>query len=171
MKNYRQITPEELNRSAFQMIGKDWILITAKDEKKKSGANAMTASWGGLGVLWNKPVATIYIRPQRHTFSLVENTDEISLCFLGEQYRRELGVCGTRSGKDEDKLDNLGLNVEKIDNIHVIDDAEIILLCKKLYADDLKEECFLGEEKTKHYPTKDFHRFYVLEITKILVKE
>ena len=169
--NYREILPEEFNRSAFKLIGKDWMLITAADEQKKSGANAMTASWGGLGILWNKPVATIYIRPQRHTFSLVEDSDRMSLCFLGEGYRKELGYCGSHSGRNEDKLEILGLKTEKLDGVPVISDSEIILLCKKLYADDLKEERFIDKEAISHYPTADFHRFYILEITKILIKE
>ena len=65
MKNYREISPEELSCSPIKLIGKDWLLITAPDATKACGANAMTASWGGLGVLWSLPVATIYVRPQR----------------------------------------------------------------------------------------------------------
>jgi flavin reductase (DIM6/NTAB) family NADH-FMN oxidoreductase RutF len=79
MENYRIISPEEFDNSPFRLIGKEWMLITAPDESKESGVNAMTASWGGLGVLWNTPVATIYVRPQRHTYSLLENNERISL--------------------------------------------------------------------------------------------
>lgn len=170
MKNYRRITPEEFNNSPFKLIGKDWLLITAKDDTKKSGANAMTASWGGLGILWNKPVATIYIRPQRYTYSLTENENEISLCVLGEEYRKALGYLGSHSGRDSDKIADLGLNTEKIDDVPVIVGSEIVMICKKLYADDLKEENFIEKENLSHYDG-DFHRFYILEIKEILVKE
>ena len=104
MPNFREITPEQLNESPFCTIGKDWLLITAHDETKESGANAMTASWGGLGVLWNKPVATVYVRPQRYTYSLTEKADRFSLCVLPEENRAALKICGTRSGRNTDKL-------------------------------------------------------------------
>ncbi|MES9144000.1 hypothetical protein ABEP44_12785, partial [Cutibacterium acnes] len=63
MKNFIEIKPEELNQSPFKLIGSDWTLITAEKEGK---ANTMTASWGGLGVMWGKNVAYIVIRPQRY---------------------------------------------------------------------------------------------------------
>ena len=170
MKNYREIAPEELNLSAFKLIGKDWMLITAKDETKQSRASCMTASWGGLGVLWNLPVATVYIRPQRYTYSLAENTDELSLCFPGEKYRKALGFCGKYSGKDMDKITDCGLCSAEVDGVPVIDDSEVIMICKKIYADDLKENKFIDKEHLSHY-NGDFHRFYILEIKKILVKE
>lgn len=171
MKNYREISPEELSCSPIKLIGKDWLLITAPDATKACGANAMTASWGGLGVLWSLPVATIYVRPQRYTYSLVEAADEISLCFPSEKYRKAMGLCGTKSGRDLDKITEAGLCVDKVDGVPVIDDSEIILVCKKLYDDDIKKENFVDEHPLSHYEKNDFHRFYVLEIKKVLVKE
>lgn len=170
MKNYHEISPFELDLSAFKLIGKDWMLITAKDTSKESGANCMTASWGGLGVLWNTPVATVYVRPQRYTYSLIENSENISLCFPGEKYRSALGFCGKYSGRDKDKIKECGLKSSEVNGIPVIDDSEVIMLCKKLYADDLKEENFIEKEHLSHY-NGDFHRFFILEIQKIFVKE
>ena len=170
MSKYREISPEELSESTFKLIGKDWMLITIKDDQKESGANAMTASWGGLGVLWNTPVATVYIRPQRYSYSLAENCDELSLCFPDEHFRKALGYCGTKSGRNEDKIKACGLATEEIDGVPVISDSRVIMLCKKLYADDLKESSFIDKEHLSHYDG-DFHRFYILEIKKILVKE
>ena len=65
----KQIKPEELTRNPFQMIGKDWLLITTKKGDK---VNTMTASWGGIGWLWNKPVAFVFIRPERFTHGFIE---------------------------------------------------------------------------------------------------
>ena len=115
MSYFREISPAELNESPFKTIGDDWILITAPDETKESGANAMTASWGGLGVLWSKPVATIYVRPQRYTFELCEKSERISLCVLPEEYRPALKICGTKSGKDTDKLKECSLTATEFD--------------------------------------------------------
>ena len=170
MSNYREISPESFNESTFKLIGKDWMLITAPDESKESHASAMTASWGGLGVLWNTPVATVYIRPQRYTYSLVENSERISLCFPAERYRKALGYCGSKSGRNTDKLADCGLGVEEIEGVPVISDSRVIMLCKKLYADDLKKSAFIDREHLSHYDG-DFHRFYILEIQKILIKE
>lgn len=61
---FGRIDPKELNQNVFSMIGEQWMLVTAGTAER---CNTMTASWGGLGVLWGKPVATVYIRPQRYT--------------------------------------------------------------------------------------------------------
>ena len=170
MSFFRQITPSELTSSPFDLIGKDWMLITAPDDTKESGASAMTASWGGLGVLWNKSVATIYLRPQRYTYNLCERADRISLCFLPEEYRQALTFCGRNSGKDKDKLKECALDCTAVDGVPVISQSKLALICKKAYADDLREDMFADREHLKHY-SNDFHRFYILEIEKILVKD
>ena len=170
MSSFHEIAPEKLNDSPFRLIGKEWMLITTPDETKESGANAMTASWGGLGVLWNKPVATVFIRPQRYSHDLCENADRISLCFLPEEYRSSLTYCGRNSGKDTDKLKDCSLSCTDIDGVRVIDQSRLALICKKAYADDIKESSFIDRDHLKHY-SGDFHRFYILEIEKILVKE
>jgi len=170
MDNYRQITPEEFNRSPFSLIGKEWMLITTEDREKESLANAMTASWGGLGILWNTPVATIYVRPQRYTFDLIEKNDRVSLCFLGSEYKKALSLCGSKSGRDLDKIKESGLHTTSVNGTPVIEESKIIMICKKLYADDLKEEKFIDREHLSHY-NGDFHRFYILEIETILEKE
>lgn len=171
MSSFREIAPEDLNDSPFRLIGKDWILITAPDGTKESGANAMTASWGGLGVLWNKPVATVYVRPQRYSFDLCESAEGISLCVLGEEYRDALKLCGTKSGRDIDKIKGCSLSCTEIDGVKVISESKLAFICKKAYADMLKKECFVDKDHLKHYPKDDFHRVYILEIEKILVKE
>ena len=168
--SFREITPEEFENSAFRLIGKDWLLITTPDKSKLSGANAMTASWGGLGVLWNKPVATVFVRPQRYSYALCEETDRFSICVLDEKHRDALKVCGTRSGRDLDKLKECSLDCIDVDGVKVIEQSKIAMVCKKLYADDIKKECFIDKSQYKHYPADDFHRFYILEIEKILVK-
>ena len=169
MDKFHEIKPEALIRSPFQMIGDEWMLITAPDENKESGMNAMTASWGGMGVLWNTPTATVYIRPQRHTYSLVEDCDRLALCFFGNSYKRELGLCGSKSGRDTDKLKECGFSREEIAGVPFIAEAQTVMICKKLYADDLREESFIDRSHLSHYKG-DFHRFYILEIEKILVK-
>ncbi len=169
--SFREISIEEFKDSPFYLIGKEWLLITAPDSKKKSGASAMTASWGELGILWNLPVATVYVRPQRYSYELCETADRISLCVLPEEYRSAHKILGRESGRDMDKLEECALNCSEIDGVKVISQAKLAMICKKLYADDLKKENFIDKEQYKHYPIDDFHRFYILEIEKILVSD
>ena len=95
IREFREISPLELG-NAMKLIGKDWMLITALDEKN-GRVNAMTASWGCMGVLWNKNICVCFIRPQRHTYGLVEQNERLSLAFLGEEYREALKLCGAPS--------------------------------------------------------------------------
>src|SRR5699024_11934868 len=98
---FTRIDPKELNKNVFSLIGDRWMLITAGTREK---CNTMTASWGGLGVLWGKPVATVYIRPQRYTMEFVEGSEFFTLAFFGEAYRKALALCGSKSGREIDKV-------------------------------------------------------------------
>ncbi|MBQ9112358.1 MAG: flavin reductase family protein [Clostridia bacterium] len=166
LNGFSEISPYELG-NALRMIGKEWMLITAKDGEK---VNAMTASWGCMGVLWNKPVAVGFIRPQRHTYGLAEAQERISLAFLGEDRREALNICGSKSGRDCDKLMLAGLCAEDFDGVPVIREAEVILICRKLYADDLREGAFIDSTLLSNYKNGDYHRMYVWEIEKALIK-
>jgi flavin reductase (DIM6/NTAB) family NADH-FMN oxidoreductase RutF len=168
MKDHREISPYELE-NAMKLIGKTWMLITAKDEEN-GRVNAMTASWGAMGVLWNKPVCVAFIRPQRHTYSLVEKEDRLSFAFLGEENRSALAFCGRESGRNCDKLAATGLSTVEIDGVACIKEAKLLLVCKKLYAQDLGEDCFIDKELLSNYTAKDYHRMYVCEIEKAYVK-
>lgn len=167
----KEISPYEINDNVFSALNKDWMLICARDGSKTCGANAMTASWGGFGILWNKPVATIYVRPQRYTYGLTEDSDRVSLSFFDEAYRDALKICGTKSGRDMDKLEACNLTISDVLDTPVINEARLTLVCKKLYADDLKEECFTDASPLACYPKRDYHRFYICEIEKVLIKE
>ena len=151
--------------NAFNCIGKDWMLITTANGDK---VNAMTASWGGLGVLWGQNVCTVYIRPQRYTYELIENSDTFSISFLSEKYRDALKLCGTLSGRDCDKLTLAGLSSEFVDKTPVICEADTVLVCRKLYCDDLHKDAFISDAPLSNYKDGDFHRFYICKIEKVL---
>ena len=95
---FHEIAPKTLTENVFSLIGDRWMLITAGTPDH---CNTMTASWGGLGVLWRKPMATIYVRPQRYTFGFIEQSDEFTLSFFGPQWKKALSYCGAVSGRDE----------------------------------------------------------------------
>ena len=166
MAEFREIAPTEIENT-IKLIGDDWMLITASDGER---VNTMTASWGCLGVLWNKNVCIVYIRPQRYTYEFTEKSDKISLSFFTPEYKNALRFCGTKSGRDYDKFKETGLTLLFDGDVPIIGEADLVLECKKLYADDLKEDKFLAPELLVNYEKKDYHRFYICEIEKILKK-
>ena len=101
----RKIDPKTLNQNVFSAIGEQWMLITAGTADR---CNTMTASWGGLGVIWGAPAATCYIRPQRYTKEFVDQEEYFTLSFLGEESRKALQLCGSKSGRDTDKIKECG---------------------------------------------------------------
>jgi flavin reductase (DIM6/NTAB) family NADH-FMN oxidoreductase RutF len=157
-KNYN---PTEYNGNPFDMIGKQWMLITAVRDGK---LNTMTASWGGMGVLWHKPVATIYIRPPRYTHDFVEAADRFTLSFLPETYREALNICGKQSGRDIDKLEKTGL-VPVFDNdIAWFKESELVCVCRKLYRQTIDPNGFIDRGIDDNYPQKDYHTVFIGEI-------
>ena len=167
MRFMSEIKPQEFSE-IFDKIGKDWMLISATDGER---TNTMTASWGCCGVLWNKPIAICFIRPQRFTFSITESTDRLSLAFLPEEYRSALTYCGRNSGRDGDKFADSGLTCTSYQGVPYPQEAHTVLICRKLYADDIKKASFIDKEVLKHYPIDDFHRVYICEIEDVLVKK
>ena len=166
---FKEVDIKSLNFNPFTKIGSEWMLITAGDE---SGCNTMTASWGGVGVLWGKNVATCYIRPQRYTLEFVEKNDCYSLCFFDEEYRSALNFCGTKSGRDFDKDKETGLTPVFGDIAPYYEQAKLVFLCKKLYRQDMTAESFLQPENLKRwYPQMDLHRMFIGEIVKVLERK
>lgn len=168
MKSFKEIACTELNDNIFKMIGKDWMLITAGD---KESYNTMTASWGGVGVLWNKNVAVCYIRPQRYTFEFTEKSDYFSLAFFGGEYKKELGLCGSKSGRDINKAEACGFTPCFDESAPYFKQASTVLICRKLYAQDFNKESFIDKELLCNYENGDYHRMYVGEIVKVLCAE
>lgn len=179
MANFKHITPTEITDNTMKLIGNDWMLVTAANDAEPCvcGAdyNTMTASWGGMGVLWGRPVAFVFVRPQRHTFRFTEVNDRITLSFFDESYRETLAYCGKYSGRDVDKAKECGLTVDtdKNENGRAVwfHEARLVLKTKKLYADWLRGEAFTDDTGKAVYPAGDFHMMYVCEITDVLVKE
>ncbi|MBM6723507.1 flavin reductase family protein [Pseudoflavonifractor phocaeensis] len=166
---FERIDPKSLDQNVFSMIGDQWMLLTAGTREK---CNTMTASWGGLGVLWGKPVATVYIRPQRYTLEFVEREEWFTLAFFGEEYRKALALCGSKSGRDIDKVKECGFTVETADGAPYFAEADLVLVCRKAYWQDMDPTHFLdGEIDGKWYPEKDYHRIFIGEIETVLKKK
>ena len=165
MSRFIEIAPEQWQDNVFDRIGRGWMLVTAGDQ---TACNTMTASWGGVGVLWNRPVAFAFVRPSRYTYEFMERADAYSLTFAGEEHRAALQLCGSKSGRDMDKIAAAGLTPIFDEAAPYFAQGEIVLLCRKLYVQDLDPRGFLDPAIEKQYPNGDYHRVYVGEITKIL---
>lgn len=159
----------ELNENIFRLLDKDWMLITAGIT---GDYNMMTASWGGLGILWHQPVAFLFIRPQRHTYKFAEKYHHLTITFFGEEYRRILQTCGSKSGRDINKMDIKGLTpVETTSGAIAFEEARLVMECTKLYYDDIKPAHFIISDIDENYPLKDYHRMYICKITKAYIKK
>lgn len=164
----REILPKDLTSNTFKLIGDDWMLITASNGDK---VNTMTASWGGLGVFCGKDVTFTFIRPQRYTKEFVDVSETFSLSVLPEKYRKELGYLGKVSGRDEDKISTAGLNIKYYDDTPYFEEADTVIICKKMCTLDMKETNFLQKEMCdKWFANNDYHTIYISEITKVLTK-
>jgi len=164
---FNEVKPESLKDNPFRLIGSDWMLVTAGTAEK---FNTMTASWGGLGVLWERKVCFIFIRPTRYTYEFIEQAEVFTLSFFDEQYRKALQFCGTRSGRDTDKVSGSGLTPVKDRGFVYFNEARLVLLCRKIYDQDIHPERFVDASIEQMYPQKDYHRMYVGEIERCLTK-
>lgn len=167
--SFKEIKPEQLLFNPFDKIGSDWMLITAGD---KNGFNTMTASWGGMGVLWNKNVLTTFVRPQRYTKEFIDNNETFTVSFYSSKYKDALTLLGRKSGRDEDKVAESGLTPCFLEGTTAFQEASIIFVCRKLYQDPLKAKNFIAKDLIKEcYPEKDYHTMYISEIVKVIVND
>ena len=164
---FLKIDPKSLDLNAFSAIGEKWMLITAGTKEK---CNTMTASWGALGVLWGAPMATVYIRPQRYTKQFVDENEYFTLSFFPEQYRQQLSLCGTKSGREVDKVKECGFTVaEGAGGAPYFEQAELVLVCRKRMAVPMDPAAMPEDVKEKWYEG-DYHTMYWGEIVEALVQ-
>jgi flavin reductase (DIM6/NTAB) family NADH-FMN oxidoreductase RutF len=170
----KEISVSELMLNPMTMIAKEWMLITAGNQK--DGYNTMTASWGHLGSMWGHggglPTAVIYLRPQRYTKEFVDREERFTISVFSEQYKKDLGYLGVVSGRDQDKVAATKLTPAFQEDFTYFAQAKLVLVCRKLYHSTLKEEGFVDKSiLTDHYPNRDLHEMYIGQIEKVLVAD
>jgi flavin reductase (DIM6/NTAB) family NADH-FMN oxidoreductase RutF len=163
-----EVNPEDLPDNPFKAIGSQWMLVTAGDA---NSFNTMTASWGGLGIMWAKKICTCVVRPTRHTYTFMEKSGTFSLSFFTEEYKKTLLFCGTHSGRDTDKMAATGLTPVQDNATVYFKEARLVFLCRKIYYHDIDPGRFLDPAIESQYPQKDYHRMYLGEIIKCLTNE
>ncbi len=152
-------------RDPFTLIGREWLLLSAGNAEN---FNTMTASWGTMGVMWNKNIVMVAIRPQRYTYEFFEREDYFTVSVLKPGHENAYRICGTKSGRDCNKVSLSGLTPYFEENAVTFAETRMAVVCKKICIQDLSPQGFLDPEIEKHYPTQDYHRFYFGEVVDIL---
>lgn len=167
MNHFVEIQPQELRDNPFKIVGSDWMLITAGNLES---FNTMTASWGTMGHLWQRNVCLIFVRPQRYTYEFTERNDYFTLTFFEETYRNQLWLCGSKSGRDTDKIAETGFTPRETKNGNIyFDEARLVIECRKIFYEDIKLGVFTDTDVDQEiYPEKDYHRMYIGLIETIL---
>ncbi|HMM01976.1 MULTISPECIES: flavin reductase [unclassified Dysgonomonas] len=168
MSDFKEINIKDFSPNPFEIKDK-WMLISAA--KPDGSVNTMTASWGSFGIMWNKEVVFVVIRPQRFTREFIESSESLSLTFFDDSYKKALAYLGKASGRDEDKIAKAGLSVVMDNEVPYFEEAEKVIFAKKLFVQRIEEAAFLDKKIIdRWYPEKDFHYLYIAEITKVLEK-
>lgn len=149
------------NFNPFSLIGKEWFLLTSGSV---DNYNTMTASWGQLGIIWNKPVFTAFVRTSRKTFEFMEKNELFSVSFFDEKYRNILNFCGSHSGRDCDKAKETGLVPIEIEGTTAFEQAKSVFVCRKLYVKDMEESDFVDKSLLKFYEKDPYHKVFIGEI-------
>lgn len=168
MSGYKQIAPDKIPGNIIKMLSEDWMLITAGNNDK---FNMMTASWGGIGFLYQKPVAFCFINPARYTYQLMENNDTYTLTFYTEAYRDALKYCGSKSGKDVDKIKGSGLTpITTPTGSKAFSQAWLIIECRKMVSQSLTPESIADKSIKGEWAGKQMHKMFIGEIINVWVK-
>ena len=169
MSEFKLCSIVDLDKSFSELIGKRYALVTASSDGE---LNMMTASWGSMGIMWNKNIVNMVVRPSRHTYKLLCNNDYFTLNFLAEGNDEIYKFCGTKSGRDYNKATETGLIPVELDNsVFAFDKSEYVFVCKKLYAQPMSRDYFINSDYGKKtYPDDDIHTMFIAEIEKIYVK-
>lgn len=156
----------------FHLWGEQWMLLAAGDNAPGK-FNIMTVGWGSLGIMWGKPFALAVVRPSRHTYGFMNEADTFTLSAFSPEYRDALLMCGTKSGRDTDKVAESGLTPIASTKVAApgFDEAELIIECRKIYFDDFKPAQFLAPEIEGNYGGSDYHRMFFGEVLAIRGEE
>jgi flavin reductase (DIM6/NTAB) family NADH-FMN oxidoreductase RutF len=167
-----EITPMDLALRPFHQWDRGWFALTAGDFSA-GRFNAMTVSWGSMGIMWGMPFVQIVVRPTRFTHRFTEEFDNFSLCAFPEVYREALKILGSQSGRDGDKIAVSGLTPVASQHITspAFAEAELVLECRKIYSDKIDPAGFQDPAIEGNYSGGDYHRVYFGQILRIYGEE
>ena len=146
---------------ALDIFHTDWALLTSGD---RESYNTMTIGWGGLGTLWSKPVATVYVKPIRYTHEFLERNEYFTVSFFPEKYKKALGLLGSKSGRDCDKVAEAGLTPRYLEHGVTFQEAEVTLVCRKIYRQDMDTQNMPKDVIENYYASEAPHTMYIGEV-------
>lgn len=165
---FKEIEFSEIKEDLGKKLSRDFGLVTAG---KGTDLNTMTVSWGAFGQLWNMDMVTIYIRKSRYTVNFLERENYFTICFFENEYKKQLGLCGVKSGREIDKVKETGFNVN-FDKAPFFEEASLVLICRKIAKFDFETaEIFDEDIISKNYSDEAYHYAYNGVIEKVLIKE
>ena len=145
------------------------ILLTTAAEGK---VNTMTIGWGTIGIEWGKPIFIAYVRDSRYTMQMLEKNGEFTINVpLGQVDKKILGYCGTKSGRDTDKIADMGLTLVEPEVISVpgIKELPLTLECKVIYRQRQENDQIPADLYNRYYPAGDYHTAFYGEIVSAYV--
>ncbi len=136
------------------------LLLGAYDARGRP--NAMTIGWGTLGSIWSMPMWIVMVRPSRYTYACIEHSGCFSVNVPGRDLEAACEVCGTRSGRDGDKLADAGVTAEKGRNVlaPTLAECPIVYECRVVHRNDVLPDQLIQELMDGPYADGDFHRVY-----------
>jgi flavin reductase (DIM6/NTAB) family NADH-FMN oxidoreductase RutF len=160
---YTDIKYNELSSEMFDQLRKGVFMTTKVGNK----VNTMTIAWGGINIVWNKSLFVAYVRYSRDTYNMVDETNEFTISVpLNKDMKKELSFCGTKSGRDYDKIKECNLNVvdSRTINTPILADCELHYECKEIYKQAMEPSNLLKSVKERYYNSNDFHVIFYGEI-------
>lgn len=156
---------KNFNFAPFHTINHEWALLTSGT---RESYNTMTVSWGGMGAIWNKPAVTVYVRPNRYTYRFMEKNEYFTVSFYGKEHQKDLGILGSKSGRDGDKVALTSLTPVFSGRTATFREANVTLVCQKIYCQDLDISRFPPEAVAGFYGNDPVHRMYIGEVIDIV---
>lgn len=162
------IAIENFTVKAYSFFEVDWLLLTSGDFQAQQ-YNAMTISWGSLGVMWGRPFIQVVVRPQRYTYHFMERFNTFTVCAFPKEYHQALSLLGTKSGREGDKIAEAGLTLIPATCVAApaYAEATAVIECRKIYWQNMDPAHFLDPAIGRMYHEKDYHRIYYGEILAI----
>jgi len=166
--NLKPIAIKDFAPRIFHLFDDQWLLLACGDFSQKH-FNAMTISWGSMGIIWDRPFVQVVVRPTRYTLEFMNQYDSFTVSAFGEEHRKALNLLGSRSGRDGGKIAASGLTPVASQKVASpsFAEAELVLECRKLFWQDIDHSHFMDASIEKHYPKKDYHRMFFGEVVEI----
>lgn len=171
---FKSISPEEISENIFKLVGKDFTVITAGDE---SHYNSMTASFGGVGILFGKPATWCFLRANRYTLEVIKDRHVYTMSYFADEYKEQVLFFGSKSGRDSDKMKETTLTPVRtpLGNM-AYKEAKLIIECKLTELTTVSPGDFYTQEGREFVEgafeeAKDYHKLVFGEITNVWVNK